>query len=227
MIQLEQTADGSYTLYVPEMDEHYHSVKGARTESEHVFIHTGLQRSSSRTPRVLEVGFGTGLNALLTLLEAEKMQRPVTYTTIEKYPVEPALWQQLDYAHTEREAGLFRDLHEAPWNTEVTLTPWFTLRKCRIDFLQGFYPNTPDIRYGTAQFDVIYFDAFAPEKQPEMWQPDVLAALQRSLSTGGILATYCAKGVIRRELEQVGFRVERLAGPPGGKREILRGIKKG
>lgn len=219
MIQIEPTADGSYTLYVPEMDEHYHSVKGALTESEHIFIRMGLNHSPAASPRVLEIGFGTGLNAFLTLMEAERTGRKVHYTTIERYPVGMETLRQLCYPETicpERETDFYA-LHSAPWNTDSRQTDCFTLHKVEADFTR--------LTWDDGSFDVVYFDAFAPEKQPEMWSQQLFDNLFHSLSTGGILVTYCAKGVVRRMLQAAGFMVERLPGPPGGKREILRATK--
>lgn len=218
MIQPEQTADGSYTLFVPEMNEHYHSVKGARTESEHIFIRMGLQHSSSPAPRVLEIGFGTGLNAFLTLLEAAQACRPVVFTTIELHPVTEETLRLLRYPEQIAPAHVadYEALHHAEWNKPVCITPWFTLHKIQGDFT--LFPFT-------GQYDVIYFDAFAPDKQPEMWHPSLFENLYRITAPGGILTTYCAKGVVRRMLQSAGYTVERLPGPPGGKREILRATK--
>ena len=217
-MQLEQTADGSYTLFVPELDEHYHSVKGALTESEHIFINMGLKHSSVPEPRVLEIGFGTGLNAFLSLLEAEKSQRKVHFTTIERFPLDMETIRKMNYPaqvapdHTAE----YEALHQAAWNEDATITPFFTLHKIEADFTSYQFPNG---------YDVIYFDAFAPEKQPEMWSQELFDQLYAVLHEGGILTTYCAKGVIRRMLQTAGFTVERLPGPPGGKREILRATK--
>lgn len=218
MIQIEQTADGSQTLFVPKLNEHYHSVKGALTESEHIFIQMGLKHSSVEAPHVLEIGFGTGLNAFLTLLTADTDQRNIHYTTLERYPVTPALIEQLTYPELicpERKDD-FQALHQAAWNTDVQLTPYFTLHKVETDFTSYTFPAT---------YDVIYFDAFAPEKQPEMWTQSLFDTLCQQLNPQGILTTYCAKGAVRRMLQAAGFTVERLPGPPGGKREILRATK--
>ncbi|WP_455995670.1 tRNA (5-methylaminomethyl-2-thiouridine)(34)-methyltransferase MnmD [Phocaeicola barnesiae] len=217
-MQIEQTADGSQTLFVPELNEHYHSVKGALTESEHIFIQMGLKHSSVEAPHVLEIGFGTGLNAFLTLLTADTDQRNIHYTTLERYPVTPALIEQLTHPELicpERKDD-FQALHQAAWNTDVQLTPYFTLHKVETDFTSYTFPAT---------YDVIYFDAFAPEKQPEMWTQSLFDTLCQQLNPQGILTTYCAKGAVRRMLQAAGFTVERLPGPPGGKREILRATK--
>lgn len=218
MMELERTADGSYTLYVPELDEHYHSVKGALTESQHIFIEMGLKHSSAPEPHILEIGLGTGLNAFLTLLAAEEMQRKVYYTGIERYPLAEETLRQLDYPGIigKKHEEDYYAIHQAPWEKETNLSPWFTLHKIEGDFTRHTFQKG---------YDIIYFDAFAPEKQPEMWEQSLFNTLYNVLNEGGILTTYCAKGVVRRMLQTAGFTVERLPGPPGGKREILRATK--
>lgn len=217
-MKLEQTADGSYTLYVPELDEHYHSVKGALTESQHIFIDMGLKHSTIPSPRILEIGLGTGLNCFLTLLTAEETQRKVHYTGIERYPLTEEIVRKLDYPSiiARGHAEDYFAIHQAPWGEDAALSPWFTLHKIEGDFTT--YPFEKG-------YDIIYFDAFAPEKQPEMWSQPLFDTLYNVLNEGGILTTYCAKGVVRRMLQAAGFTVERLPGPPGGKREILRATK--
>lgn len=217
-MNIEITNDGSPTLYVPELEEHYHSTKGALTEARHIFIEMGLHHSSVACPRVLEIGFGTGLNAFLTLLDADARHCTVHYTGLELYPLTADCLHALDYPSQicpERSDDYYR-MHALPWETEVQVTPFFTLQKRQVDFTLWEIEQT---------FDVIYFDAFAPEKQPEMWNQLLFDRLYACLSEGGILTTYCAKGVVRRMLQTAGFRVERLPGPPNGKREILRGTK--
>lgn len=217
-MKLEQTADGSFTLYVPELDEHYHSVKGALTESQHIFIDMGLKHSTVTEPRILEIGLGTGLNCFLTLMTAEETQRKVHYTGIERFPLDIETISLLDYpsiigkGHEED----YLAIHQAPWQEDAVLSPWFTLHKIEGDFTHYTFNKG---------YDIIYFDAFAPEKQPEMWEQALFDSLYHVLNEGGILTTYCAKGVVRRMLQAAGFVVERLAGPPGGKREILRATK--
>ncbi|WP_294612865.1 tRNA (5-methylaminomethyl-2-thiouridine)(34)-methyltransferase MnmD [uncultured Bacteroides sp.] len=210
---IEHTEDGSATLFVPELDEHYHSVKGARTESQHIFIDMGLKASAAPQPRVLEIGFGTGLNALLTLETAEQEKRHVHYTGIELYPL---AWEEVS-ALGYSDNPLFEKLHTAPWEEDVEISPYFTLRKIKGD------ANV--VISDEQSLNLVYFDAFAPEKQPEMWNEQLFRSLYVNMDSGGILTTYCAKGVIRRLLQAVGFRVERLPGPPGGKREILRATR--
>ena len=226
---IEKTDDGSTTLFVPELNEHYHSTKGARTESQHIFINMGLKASTATTPHILEIGFGTGLNAWLTLEEAEKSGRNVYYTGLELYPLEWQLVEQLGYisANEQLMTGdnqcpvheLFKQLHTSPWEEDVPITPHFTLRKVQKDF------NKLETETEGWKADVIYFDAFAPEKQPEMWSQELFNRLYVIMNPKGILTTYCAKGIVRRMLQAAGFTVERLPGPPGGKREILRARK--
>lgn len=218
---IERTADGSATLFVPELDEHYHSVKGAQTESQHIFIDLGLNASAAARPRVLEIGFGTGLNALLTLDAAEESRRKVHYTGIELYPLPWETVKQLGYS----DSPFFEALHTAPWEEDSIISPYFTLRKLQADFTsQADFTKELPITFGRP-FDLIYFDAFAPEKQPEMWSQELFNRLYVSMNSGGILTTYCAKGIVRRMLQTAGFTVERLPGPPDGKREVLRGRK--
>ena len=217
-MNIEQTADGSYTLYVPELDEHYHSVKGALTESQHIFINMGLKHSSVSSPRILEIGLGTGLNCFLTLLNAEENKRHIHYTSIERFPLGMDVIQKLDYPSIigRGHNADYLAIHQAPWEEETKLSPWFTLHKVEGDFTNYTFEKG---------YDIIYFDAFAPEKQPEMWEQSLFNSLYQILNEGGILTTYCAKGVVRRMLQAAGFVVERLPGPPGGKREILRATK--
>ena len=164
---IERTEDGSATLFVPELNEHYHSVKGARTESQHIFIDMGLKASTAIQPHILEIGFGTGLNALLTLETAEQEKRPVHYTGIELYPLS---WEEVDILNYS-DNPLFKELHTTSWNKDVNITPCFTLHKIKGDVnrvisdKQLAVIGEPPANYS---FDLVYFDAFAPEKQPEM-----------------------------------------------------------
>ena len=235
---IERTEDGSATLFVPELNEHYHSVKGARTESQHIFIDMGLKASAAIRPRVLEIGCGTGLNALLTLESAGQEKRAVHYTGIELYPLS---WEEVDVLNYS-DHPLFKELHTAPWDTDVNITPYFTLHKIQGDVnkvisgerlrisverlgISDKLPINHSSLIANPYFDLVYLDAFAPEKQPEMWSEELFRNIYACMNANGILTTYCAKGVIRRLLQAVGFTVERLPGPPGGKREILRATK--
>ncbi len=215
---IERTEDGSSTLFVPELNEHYHSVKGARTESQHIFIDLGLNASEAITPHVLEIGFGTGLNALLTLEAAEKSRRKVHYTSMELYPLDWDTIEPLGYSNHP----LFKEIHMAPWGRDVCITPYFTLCKLEED---ATAPTNHLSQITDGYYDLVYFDAFAPEKQPEIWSQELFSKIYVLLNREGILTTYCAKGAVRRMLQTAGFTVERLPGPPGGKREILRAQK--
>ncbi len=213
--QLMLTDDGSATLYVPALDEHYHSVKGALAEAEHIYIEMGLMQAHrmhvERELRVLEIGLGTGLNAMLTLKRCEREGFKVAYNAVELYPL---AWEEvapLGYS----DSPLFEALHRAPWDEEAPLSENFKLLKLHADVRQVV----------VAPVDVVYYDAFAPEKQPEMWTLELMERVYGMMNEGGVLTTYCAKGIVRRMLQQVGFKVERLAGPVGGKREILRATK--
>jgi len=216
-LDIQTTADGSQTLFVPQLDEHYHSVKGALTESLHIFIHSGLNECMAKEPRVLEVGFGTALNAFLTLVEAEK-GRVVHYTSLEKYPLPMDIIDKMEYTKFVDPiyAPYYKAIHECPWNVWNSITPHFNLRKVETDLTSLSFKE---------QYDVVYFDAFAPEKQPEMWTQDIMNRIFDCLAPDGIFVTYCAKGVVRRMLQSAGFVTERIPGPPGGKREILRARK--
>lgn len=218
--QLQLTDDGSATLYLPHLDEHYHSTKGALTESRHIYIAQGLLHTAAQlqpTPtsplRILEIGFGTGLNAALTLEASTTHHIPIHYTTLELYPLPPSTVAAMGYDH---QLPTLPTVNAAPWDTPTTLTPHFTLHKRIADFTADPLP-TP--------VHLVYFDAFAPEKQPDMWTPPCFTRLHAAMTPGANLVTYCAKGSIRRLLQSVGFTVSRLPGPPGGKREILRATK--
>lgn len=215
---IQKTEDGSPTIYLPELDEHYHSVHGAIQESSHIFIQAGLRSLPAGHIRILEVGFGTGLNAFLTLLETfNNPDLSIEYFTVERYPLSTDITEQLDYPHllAPDRADLFAAFHRAPWDKPVNITPAFTLHKIEGDI--ATVPLPDDI-------NLIYFDAFAPEKQPEMWQQPIFDRIASHASPQSVIVTYCAKGDVRRGWQATGFRMEKLAGPPG-KRHILRGTK--
>ena len=211
------TEDGSDSLYVPELDETYHSIHGAIQESVHVFIQNGFKHylDSQRPDQIaiLEFGFGTGLNALLTL-QATKMAQ-VAYTSLEKYPVNQALAKELNYGKALGMEEAFEQLIACPWEKWYDLTDAFKLMKREIDFVD-FEPE--------GHFDLVYFDAFAPSKQPELWTPEILKKCYEALRPQGVFVTYSAKGQLRRNLQNLGFQVERLPGPPG-KFEMVRAVK--
>lgn len=218
--QVIPTADGSKTLFLPEMNEQYHSVNGAITESEYVFIEKGYQFHPSPEPKIFEVGFGTGLNALLTAIQAAKSQRKTTFYSVEKYPLEDNLISELNYGRliSEEAQKLFEKIHLCAWNKKVEISSFFSLQKIQSDIL------TSPLE-GIEKCDIIYFDAFGPDKQPEMWTPEIFRKIFNLSSPESVFVTYSAKGEVRRQLAAVGFQMERLPGPPG-KKQMLRGIKK-
>lgn len=214
--ELRTTADGSQTIFVPHWDEHYHSVHGAVQESKHVFIANGLAHFATAPKlEILEMGFGTGLNALLTCLMQPDHQK-ITYTALEAFPVEDSLWQALQYGQLLAANALFTQLHQSVWEIPAAITPHFQLLKLHTS-IENFIPKY-------SRFDLIYYDAFAPSAQPELWTETVFHKLFEALKPGGILVTYCAKGQVKRNLKSVGFVVEALPGPPG-KREMTRASK--
>jgi len=215
--RLQVTGDGSHTLYVESLDEHYHSHFGALTESMHIFINAGLGYCPGETVSILEAGFGTGLNALLTALYAEENRKHITYVTLEKYPLPNDLLDNLNYAAMTGSRGkwMFDAIHAATWDTPVVLTPWFTIHKKKFDL-------TADALSGT--FDLIYYDAFGPDKQPEMWTPAVMDKINSVTREGSVFVTYSAKGSLKRMLRGLGFDVSLLPGPPG-KRVMIRAVK--
>lgn len=221
---IEPTDDGSVTLYRSDIDEHYHSVKGALAEGRHIYVGLGWRLMAGnmrklplgRPVRVFEVGFGTGLNAALTALEACQLKVPTEYLSIDLRPLPADMVNRLLPFQPEEISDYFSGVNAAPWERTVQMSQYFSLHKIKTNLLTMELPG---------DLDVVYFDAFAPEKQPEMWTRSVFERLYSRMSPGGILVTYCAKGAIRRLLQETGFRVERLPGPPGGKREVLRATR--
>lgn len=224
-IELRATADGSPTLYVPALDEHYHSTHGAAQESRHVFIEAGLRPllaaglgQPSRPLRVLEVGLGTGLNALLTLEATQAAGAAVAYDGYETRPLPPATVAALapQWAAAPALSQAFGALHAAPWGRAWALSSHFALTKIEARVQAAALP--------TGQYDLIYFDAFAPEKQPELWTESVFEQLYAAAAPGAVLVSYCAQGQFRRNLRAAGWLTEKLPGPPG-KREMTRARK--
>ncbi len=216
--KIVQTADGSHSLRVDELNEQYHSQFGAITESRHVFIQSGLSQTLAENLNILEVGFGTGLNALLTAIYSEEKQGPrIVYTGIEKFPLSREEWSALNYHDIlGREwTSLFQKLHECPWNSVESLTERFRILKLEKDLRDW---------ESREKYDLVYFDAFAPDVQPELWSAAVFAKIYENMNAGGLLLTYSVKGSVRRCLEETGFSTEKLKGPPG-KRHILRASK--
>lgn len=216
-----KTGDGSTTLHVPELQQHYHSIHGAIQESKHVFIRMGFDEivSSRDSISVFEMGFGTGLNALLSSLAAEKKGVGVFYESIEAFPLSREEWEGMNYSNQigGEDAGLlFEKIQTTPWEEPTAITKKFILKKSAVRLAD--FTSIP-------KFDLVYFDAFAPRVQPELWTPKVFRKIHNLMIPGGILTTYCAKGDVRRAMQTAGFNVERLEGPPG-KREMLRAVKK-
>ena len=214
-----KTSDGSSTIFVPDLDETYHSTHGALQESLHVFISEGLEnRSDLKDLSILEVGFGTGLNALLTYRAATELELKVKYTTLEAYPLDCNTVRLLNYTHLmqmEKLKNKFEQMHTCKWDVFVELDSFFAIKKLKM--------KLQDVRLEN-EFDLIYFDAFSPTTQPELWTEEIFASMYRSLKPGGVLVTYCAKGTVKRALKSVGFLLQSIPGPPG-KREMSRAIK--
>lgn len=217
--ELMITEDGSHTIYLPEMDEHYHSVHGAIQESVHIYIQQGLLQTTKNEVSILEIGFGTGLNAYLTYCYAKQMNIKVNYFSLEKYPLTETEYLKLNYPDVifPEYSPIFELIHRAEWDVFTEISPEFRLQKIHADLLNFQFKLTP-------MFDLVYYDAFAPGKQPEMWTDEVLHKVAETVSSDGIIVTYCAKGSVRRALASYGFKMERLPGPVG-KKEILKGKK--
>jgi tRNA U34 5-methylaminomethyl-2-thiouridine-forming methyltransferase MnmC len=215
------TEDGSHSLYIPDLRETYHSTRGALQESIHVFIRQGLENlSKDQDINVLEIGLGTGLNVLLTAHWAEKNQRNVSLTSIEAYPLDKKLWQSLNYAELidHKDAGeWWLSIHDSPWETPVLIHPYLNLRK--------HHTKLEDFEPAPASFDIIFYDAFAPSKQAEMWSKKMLEKIVSCMKNGALIVTYCAQGQFKRTLNELGVEVQTLDGPPG-KKEMVRGIKR-
>ncbi len=218
--QIVKTADGSETVYVPAMDEHYHSHHGAIQEARHVFIDAGLTFVAEHAPeniRILEVGFGTGLNALLTLLYSTEQNIIVEYTGLEKYPLSGEFCEKLNYSQRISGSGnWFHSIQIAPWEQIEEINSHFKLLKLNLDLLTW--------EGGKSMYDLIYFDAFGFRAQEELWHPDIFIKMYEVLRPGGTLTTYASKGVVRRAMTAAGFLVKKLPGPPG-KREMVRAQK--
>jgi len=221
MLEIIETRDGSKTLYRSDIDETYHSRAGAIAESRHVFIKEGLAQISKNEINVLEIGFGTGLNALCVKeFLSVNPNKNVFFHTLEPYILTEEFYTKLDYAESfefSNSQDFFLQIHKSDWNNICVVDSVFSLLKSNKTF--------QDISLEKNYYDVIFFDAFAPQKQSEMWSIEVLQKCYEVLSAEGLLVTYCAQGQFRRNLESVGFLAERLQGPPG-KREMIRGIKK-
>jgi tRNA U34 5-methylaminomethyl-2-thiouridine-forming methyltransferase MnmC len=214
------TSDGSKTIHLPAWNESYHSKHGALQEALHVFIHSGLHIIKLSHIHVLEVGFGSGLNAILTLMAAEQRNTSICYTGLEAFPLSEEEFNALNYQALELISPYsiqLQEIFEAPWEKEVRIKPNFLLEKKEV-LLEEFIPVENS-------FDLVYFDAFGPRVQPDLWSFEILSNIHKALTKNGVFVTYCAKGQVRRDLISLGFEVEKIPGPPG-KREMLRAIKR-
>lgn len=226
------TSDGSKTIQIEDWNEQYHSIHGAIQEANHVFLKHGLlhyaklvsasqiNQNNKNKPielSILEIGFGTGLNTFLTLIEADKLKLKINYTGVEAYPVDLKEINQLNYEEliSNVPTDVFQKLHTTSWESQHFITPSFKLEKQKKYFQDIVTEN---------EFNIIYFDAFGARVQPDLWTEDIFTIMHKALKANGILVTYSAKGSVRRAMQAVGFTVERLPGPPG-KREMLRVTK--
>ena len=212
------TQDGSTTIHLPDWNENYHSKHGAIQEAKHVFIKNGLSLFENREVSILEIGFGTGLNAFITFLEAKKLNQKIDYYGIEAYPVIAAEVLQMNYVtalNAENNKAIFKKMHESDWEQKIILNDDFCLTKRKQFFNEIVDEN---------KYDLIYFDAFGYRVQPELWSTEIFQKMYNSLKNNSYLVTYAARGVVKRSLIEVGFTVEKLEGPPG-KREMFRAFK--
>ncbi len=209
------TDDGSSSLFVPELGEHYHSQFGAIQESQHIFIDAGLAIIAKPTIRILEFGFGTGLNAVLSFRYAIQFDKQLLYTTFEKYPLQADEYRGLKFVPSLD--TFLQRIHQAEWSRNVLIDERFQLLKLQDDFR--------NFQTSLEKYDLVYYDAFAPDVQPHLWTKEIFEEIFESMNAGGILTTYTVKGMVRRALQAVGFMVEKIPGPIG-KREITRAIKK-
>ncbi|WP_418262299.1 tRNA (5-methylaminomethyl-2-thiouridine)(34)-methyltransferase MnmD [Flavobacterium faecale] len=216
--EIIQTLDGSTTIHIKDWNESYHSKHGAIQEAQHVFIKNGLALFENKNISILEIGFGTGLNAFITYIESEKMNQQIDYTGVEAYPVSPdelAAMNYIDELKASDYIAVFDKMHESAWGEKTHIDNNFVLTKRK-----QFFQEIDDVE----KFDLIYFDAFGYRVQPELWSTEIFQKMYLSLKKEGVLVTYAARGVVKRSMLEVGFEVEKLAGPPG-KREMFRARK--
>jgi len=216
--EIIHTLDGSTTIQIKEWDECYHSKHGAIQEAQHVFIKNGLSLFQNKTISILEIGFGTGLNAFITFLEGKKMNQSIDYVGVEAYPISADELVSMNYVeelNAVDKKGIFEKMHQCNWEEAVVINDYFTLTKRK-----QFFEEINDLD----RFDLIYFDAFGYRVQPELWSTVIFKKMYDALKSNGTLVTYAARGVVKRSMIEVGFKVEKLAGPPG-KREMFRASK--
>ena len=217
-LRIIDTGDGSHSLYNEALNETYHSRHGAIQESSYVFLRQGFDAHPADRVSVLEYGFGTGLNALLTLIAANEQQRQVRYTSLEAYPLTPDITGSINYSDLishPRSADWFQQLHVAPWGEDIRVHEQFVLHKIETAF---------ENYISEERFDLVYFDAFAPSRQPELWEQKMLKCICKIINSGGVFVTYSAMGQLKRDLTELGLTVETLEGPPG-KKEMVRARK--
>ncbi|GIZ08716.1 tRNA (5-methylaminomethyl-2-thiouridine)(34)-methyltransferase MnmD [Flavobacterium sp. UMI-01] len=216
--EIIRTLDGSTTIHIKDWNESYHSKHGAIQEAQHVFIKNGLALFENKNISILEIGFGTGLNAFITYLESKKLGQKIAYTGVEAYPVAPEELTAMNYIEELRALNyqsFFDAMHTTPWEQENSIDNDFVLKK-----RQQFFQDIDDV----AQYDLVYFDAFGYRVQPELWSTAIFEKMYRAMKKDSVLVTYAARGVVKRSMLEVGFEVEKLAGPPG-KREMFRARK--
>ncbi|AOW09830.1 tRNA (5-methylaminomethyl-2-thiouridine)(34)-methyltransferase MnmD [Flavobacterium gilvum] len=216
--EIIRTQDGSTTIQIKDWNECYHSKHGAIQEAKHVFIKNGLALFPNQKVSILEIGFGTGLNTFITYLEAKGFGQTIDYVGVEAYPVSEHELQAMNYLEeldAEDSKDVFAKIHSVNWEEKNKLTETFSLTKRK-----QFFENIDDIE----QFDLIYFDAFGYRVQPELWSTAIFEKMYKALKPNSVLVTYAARGVVKRSMQEVGFTVEKLAGPPG-KREMFRARK--
>jgi tRNA U34 5-methylaminomethyl-2-thiouridine-forming methyltransferase MnmC len=216
--EILQTLDGSTTIHLPDWNESYHSKHGAIQEAYHVFIKNGLSLFEGKSISILEIGFGTALNTFITFLESQKALQTIDYVGVEAYPISAEEVLQMNYVSeldAEKERPIFELIHQSNWEEKNVISSNFTLTKRK-----QFFDEISDEN----QFDLIYFDAFGYRVQPELWSTEIFEKMYKALKVNGVLVTYAARGVVKRSMIEVGFNVEKLAGPPG-KREMFRATK--
>lgn len=216
--EIIRTKDGSTTIHIKDWDECYHSKHGAIQEAQHVFIKNGLALYQNQSVSILEIGFGTGLNAFITYLESKKLGLEINYVGVEAYPVSISELSAMNYVselNADDKNAIFNLFHESNWEEKVIIDPFFTITK-----RQQFFEEITDCE----QYDLIYFDAFGYRVQPDLWSTSIFKKMHTALRPGGKLVTYAARGVVKRSMIEVGFTVEKLPGPPG-KREMFRATK--
>ncbi len=215
-IEIVETGDGSSTILQKLLNVTYHSIHGSVQESNHVFIKEGIEKLKDKTKiTIIEFGFGSGLNALLSYKFAQLNQVEIQYFTFEKFPIEMEIYSQLEFGFNKEEFAIYLKMHESIWEKEIQLSPFFTFKKLNVDFMDCDFENSADI---------IFYDAFAPNVQPELWTQEMFSIVYKALKENGFMVTYCAKGQVKRDLRAVGFFVESCPGPLG-KREMTKATK--